>query len=311
MHLSLRHARRAMLGAAAAALFVTGLPSAGHADTLSLCIGQLGKIVEVNNPDDCFPPKRLITWDSDGVPGATGPQGPAGEQGNPGATGAAGPQGPQGPVGPTGAVGGTGATGDTGPQGPTGATGAQGPQGLQGAQGPQGPVGLPGTNGTNGTNGTQEFLLVGGDLGFDVQIFNAEELENSGALSATNTPLFYGPGNGVDNILESEAVPIDSATAGQLEVQTTEVPGPGQSYTFNLCINKNCNTGVTCFINLPGLTECSDLIDTQAYNQGDTIALEAIASSGAAVTEVKWSVVMTQTAPTPTVLVATSAPKPK
>jgi hypothetical protein len=309
MHLSLRHARRAMLGAAVATLLVTGLPSAGHADTLSLCIGQLGKIVEVNNPDDCFPPKRLITWDSDGVPGPAGPQGPAGAQGEPGATGAAGPQGPQGPVGPTGAVGATGATGAAGVQGPTGATGAQGPEGAQGAQGPQGPTGIAGVNGTNGTNGTQEFLLVGGDLGANVQEFNATEIGDSGVLSASNSPLFYGPGNGVDTILESEAVPIDSATAGQLEVQTTGVPGPGEKYTFELCINKNCNTGVTCFINLPTLTQCSDNVDTQAYNQGDTIALEATASSGANPAEVKWSVVMTQTAPTPTDdEVATSPP---
>src|SRR5271168_1886687 len=184
MHLSLRHARRAVLGAAVAALFVTGLPSAGHAETLSLCIGQLGKIIAVNNPDNCFPPKRLITWDADGVPGATGPQGPAGAQGEPGDTGAAGPQGPQGPVGPTGAVGGTGATGNAGVQGPTGATGAQGSEGAQGAQGAQGPVGIPGVNGTNGTNGTQEFLLVGGDLGANVQGFNEDEIGNSGILSA-------------------------------------------------------------------------------------------------------------------------------
>jgi collagen triple helix repeat protein len=288
MHLSLRYARRALLGAATGALFLAVLPGAGHATTLSLCISPHGKIDSVNS--SCSPADRLITWDDGGVPGPIGPQGPAGLQGPPGAAGAAGAQGPQGPFGPTGAIGVAGAPGNQGVKGPTGQEGAPGPQGLQG---PQGPIGPTGPQGLPGHLGTQSFMLVGGDLGSSVQLLDS----NEGILSGTNTPLYYGPGNGVDNIYESEAVPIDSGTAAQLWVEVKNVAGPNQTYTFTLCKNGVCDAkGVTCTISLPTLTECSDLVGSVAYSQGDTIYLRGVASSGAAPTEVSWSVVMTQTA---------------
>jgi len=138
-------------------------------------------------------------------------------------------------------------------------------------------------------------MLAGGDLGSSVQTLDSDE----GLLSGLNSPLYYGPGNGVDTILESEAVPIDSGTVSKLYVQTKQVAGPGQVYTFELCINSNCGTGVKCTINLPNLSECSDLIHTLDYAPGDTIALKGTASPSATATEVSWSVVMTQTAPTP------------
>jgi hypothetical protein len=91
-------------------------------------------------------------------------------------------------------------------------------------------------------------------------------------------------------------VPIDSATASQLYVQTSDVPGNGQSYTFTLCKNSNCNTTVSCTINLPTLTQCNDSIDTVDFAPGDTITLQGTATAGANATNVKWSVVMTQAA---------------
>lgn len=143
-------------------------------------------------------------------------------------------------------------------------------------------------------------MLVGGDLGSSVQTLNASNGDD-GLLSGINTPLFYGPGNGVDIVLESEAVPIDSGTVTQLWVQTKNVPGagpPSENYTFVLCKNSSCKTPVTCTINLPNLTECNDLTDTLDFAAGDTIALQASASAGANETEVSWSVVLKQTAPT-------------
>ena len=198
--------------------------------------------------------------------------------------------------------------------------GPAGPQGAQGVQGPSGPTGALGAAGTNGTNGTQSFILTGGDLGFAVQAYNFFTSEgtnqfllgnNTGASGPTPVGyplLYYGPGNGVDTVIESETVPIDQAVASHLYVETAVAPGAGNSYTFNLCINTNCKTGVTCTINLATATECSDLVDTQAYNQGDDIALEGIATSpntppNVNATNVKWSVVLTQTtppSPTPT-----------
>ncbi len=127
----------------------------------------------------------------------------------------------------------------------------------------------------------------------------------AGASSVVGTsPIFYGPGNGADTQLESEAVPIDASTVTQLWVQTKNVPGPGQSYTFQLCIDSDCTTPpVTCSISLPGLTECNDLSHSQKYEPGDTIALKATATEGAAPTEVSWMVVVHQSGgdlPTPT-----------
>ena len=174
---------------------------------------------------------------------------------------------------------------------------------MQGATGPTGVTGLTGPSGTNGISGTQSFLLVGGDLGFavgkyDFSTFHNEFLlGNSSSTPPGNSPLYYGPGNGNDVIIESEAVPIDFATAGTLTVETAIPPGAMNSYTFTLCINDNCDTPVTCTINLPTATECSDLVDTQDYKQGDTIALQGTATCCSNPTEVKWSVVMTQTIP--------------
>jgi hypothetical protein len=289
MHFSLTHARRALLGAATGVLFLAGLPGAGHADTLSLCISPRGRIDSVNS--SCSPADRLITWDSNGVTGPTGPQGLVGPQGLPGAPGDQGSQGPVGPVGPTGATGQVGTTGDKGPKGPQG---SEGPQGLQGLQGPPGLNGPDGPQGPPGLNGTQSFILVGGNLGGSVQnTINS----NEGLLSGSNTPRFYGPGNGVDTVLESEAVPIDSGTVTQLWVQTTNVPGAGDSYTFELCKNSVCSNQVSCTISLPTLTECNDTVDTLDYAPGDTIALRAESTGGGTQTNVSWSVVVKRTAP--------------
>jgi hypothetical protein len=143
-------------------------------------------------------------------------------------------------------------------------------------------------------------MMTGGDLGDSVQVLDTAE----GLLSARNTPLYYGPGNGVDSIFESEAVPIDSGTASQLWVQTKNVAGPGETYTFVLCKNGVCDPkGLSCTISLPTPTECSDLVGSVSYNQGDTIYLKGTASSGANQTDVSWSVVMTQTANPPLVLI--------
>lgn len=248
-----------------------------------------------------------------GAAGAQGPVGAAGPIGATGPTGNTGPTGPQGPAGPAGVIGIAGPTGNTGPTGPAGEMGQQGPQGLTGPTGNTGPTGAAGTAGTNGTNGTQSFLLTGGDLGFYTQGYNHFTLHNNFLLGCPftfpvgHTPLFYGPGNGVDNILNSETVPIAGGVASNLYVQTAWNPGntptTGQTYTFNLCINSNCNTGVTCSINLPTATECSDTVDTLTFNPGDDIALEGIATCGPTVadpanpTNVKWSVVITQTTP--------------
>jgi hypothetical protein len=293
MHVLLKHARRVALGVAMGALLLAAAPGSGQADILTLCISPSAQKVVLPIGGTCSKPNRLITWDSNGVEGPSGPQGPKGMQGPQGPTGTAGQMGPQGPVGPAGAIGMAGNVGATGPIGPAGQMGQQGPQGPTGptgATGPTGPTGAP------GVNGTQFYTLGGGDLGSNVELLFGYDSVLSGLGSPGTTPVYYGPGNGADSILESEAVPIDASTVTQLWVQTKQAPGPGESYTFQLCINSDCSTpAVTCSINLPNLTECNDLIHSQKYSAGDTIALKGTASDGAARTEVSWMVVVHQT----------------
>lgn len=201
-----------------------------------------------------------------------------------------GPQGPVGPGGAIGPVGNAGATGPMGPAGEMGQQGSQGPTGPTGATGPTGPTGAP------GVNGTQFYTLGGGDLGSNVELLFGYVSVLSGTSGVGTSPIYYGPGNGADTQLESEAVPIDASTVTQLWVQTKNAPGAGQSYTFQLCINSDCSTPpVTCSIDLPSLTECSDLKHSQKYTPGDTIALKGTATDGAAPTEVSWMVVVHQT----------------
>jgi hypothetical protein len=187
-------------------------------------------------------------------------------------------------------AGNVGATGPIGPAGQMGQQGPQGPTGPTGATGPTGPSGAP------GVNGTQFYTLGGGDLGSNVELLFGYTSVLGGTETFGSSPVFYGPGNGADTILESEAVPIDTSTVTQLWVQTKSAPGAGESYSFQLCINSDCTTPpITCSINLPNLTECNDLAHSQKYKAGDTIALRGTATDGAAPTEVSWMVVVHQT----------------
>jgi len=306
MHVSLRHARRMVLGVAVGALLLAAAPGSGQADILQICVSPTRQKVVLPLGGTCNKPNRAVTWDSDGVEGPSGPQGPKGLQGPQGPTGTMGQMGPQGPVGPAGPIGPVGNAGTTGPIGPAGEMGPQGPEGPTGPTGATGPTGPTGASGVNGINGTQFYTLGGGDLGSNVQLlfgYNSTLGGPSGPTgpgcvtpTCSNSPVYYGPGNGADTQLESEAVPIDASTVTQLWVQTKNAPGPGQSYTFQLCINSDCNTPkVTCSINLPNLTECNDLLDSQKFNAGDTIALKATASPDAVATELSWMVVVHQT----------------
>jgi hypothetical protein len=305
MHVLLKHARRLALGVAMGALLLAAAPGSGQADILTICVSPTKQRV-VSVDGTCNKPNRAVTWDSNGVAGPSGAQGPKGMQGPQGPTGTMGQMGPQGPVGPAGVVGPPGDTGATGPIGLAGEMGQQGPEGPTGPTGATGPTGPMGASGVNGVNGTQFYTLGGGDLGSNVELLFGYATVLGGPSGPTGpgcntptcstTPVYYGPGNGADTQLESEAVPIDASTVTQLWVQTKSAPGPGQSYTFQLCINSDCKTSpVTCSINLPNLTECNDLLDVQKYAAGDTIALKATATDFAAPTEVTWMVVVHQT----------------
>ena len=79
MHVSLKHARRVVLGVAVGALFLAAAPGSGQAEILTLCISPSAQKVVLPLGGTCNKPNRLITWDSYGV---VGPSGPLGSQGS-------------------------------------------------------------------------------------------------------------------------------------------------------------------------------------------------------------------------------------
>jgi hypothetical protein len=325
MRRSLRSAARWTSSAAAALLFAV-MAGAGNAQaqTTSICVNRNGRIRGVNsschkNQDALFwltagiqgPPGPVGPQGPAGIAGAQGPQGPQGAQGPAGiagapgaagtigATGATGAQGQPGPAGPAGAVGATGATGPTGPTGepgpagpagPIGATGPQGPQGAQGDIGLKGIEGIPGIAGLTGATGpvgnpgVETTLLTGGNFG-------AEVGGSSGGTQLHPTGTIYlGPSDGADPAIANVAVPLPAGTVKKLFVQIDFAPGAAaQNDVFSVCVSGDCSgPGITCTIN-SGQTECTDATDTFTLSDGNTLALQASASSGAQVTNVTWS----------------------
>src|SRR5258708_2908993 len=205
MHVSLKHARRVVLGVAVGALLLAAAPGSGQADILTICIAPTGKTHIVSINGTCDSPNRAITWDSTGVAGPSGIAGAKGQQGPQGPTGTAGEMGPQGPVGPAGNIGGVGMVGATGPLGPAGEMGPQGPEGMTG---PTGATGATGPSGVPGINGVQFYTLGGGDLGSNVEllfgyqsVLGGDDAASGGnpfcvTGTCSNSPIYYGPGNG-------------------------------------------------------------------------------------------------------------------
>jgi len=158
-----------------------------------------------------------------------------------------------------------------------GSEGSEGPTGPTGATGPTGPSGVP------GINGTQFYTLGGGDLGSNVELLFGYTSVLAGSSSPVGTsPIYYGPGNGADTQLESEAVPIDASTVTQLWVQTKSAPGAGQSYTFQLCINSDCTTPtVTCSVTVPTCSwkSCRSVASTSSRTARAWLFLNPAASA--------------------------------
>ena len=157
-----------------------------------------------------------------------GPQGP---------TGTAGEMGPQGPVGPGGAIGMAGNVGATGPIGPAGEMGQQGPARADWADRSDWSDGTdaepPASTEPSSTRWAVATLAAMSSCSLvtirawaDCRANRRNAMLRYGTCS--NSPIYYGPGNGADTQLESEAVPIDASTVTQLWVQTKNAPGPGR-----------------------------------------------------------------------------------
>lgn len=266
---------RWILGASTAALMLIGIPAAGHAQAVSLCVNH-GLVKSVNG--SCAPKQTLVgPWAQTGAPGPAGPQGqtgvqgptgqqgiggltgvtgpagangatgPTGPQGPTGAAGATGPQGPDGPAGPTGPEGVPGVAGLQGPAGPQGAAGPiglqgipgvigpQGPQGLQGPTGPVGPIGVTGLPGPAGAPAVNSVLITGGTGGG----FLAAHF--STGLSADSS-IVVGAGNASDTAAnDAELSPLPSAGTlanfrVKLAVNPVGVPGAAYSFLIERCV---------------------------------------------------------------------------
>ena len=91
---SINRTRGWILGASAAALIFFAIPTAGHAQEISICVKN-GLIKSVNG--NCSSKQTEVSWSQIGASGSSGPQGatgvpgPAGQQGPPGLTGLTGP----------------------------------------------------------------------------------------------------------------------------------------------------------------------------------------------------------------------------
>jgi len=295
---------RWLVGAAAAAILcVAALPGVGHAENIEICINNSsGKIKGINlGVGGCTGNTTELDWVQ------TGPAGPTGPTGVVGAPGLAGTQGPAGLAGAAGPAGAQGAAGPQGPEGAIGPTGPTGPAGIMGENGIRGETGVPGVtgpSGTTGTSGVQEpniSVFTGGSMG----TFGAPAggpynvgLSGNNSVGTPGTILILGPGNGADTSPSTEVPMSEAGTAERLFVNVDNDPGTQMntgipsSFFFFLCDGNTFPSGcaVTCFMTGPDTT-CSDLIDTQAFAQGDVMSLWAYASyPGANQAAVKWSV---------------------
>ena len=272
MHVSLKHARRVVLGVAMGALLLAAAPGSGRADILQICVSPRYQKVVLPLGGTCNKPNRAITWDSNGV---AGPTRAARSQGYARTAGTDRHRGSDG----TARSGRTGwshrnawecrsdGSDRSGWRNGSARTGRAdwadrtdwSRRDRAGAPWNQrNPVLHAGR--WRPWQQRRVAVCLQQHLGRTVR---ANRRNNAGCATPTcgNSPIYYGPGNGADTQLESVAVPIDASTVTQLWVQTKNAPGPGQSYTFQLCINSDCTTSaVTCSINLPTLTECNDLV---------------------------------------------------
>ncbi len=120
-----------------AAIPFAALEAQAEEDVLHACAWpNWGLLRLVDDPSECRPNERAVSWNIAGAQGEPGPPG------TPGAQGQTGAQGPQGLTGPQGA---TGTQGNPGLPGPMGNPGTQGNPGPMGDPGPQG---APGSSST-------------------------------------------------------------------------------------------------------------------------------------------------------------------
>jgi hypothetical protein len=179
------------------------------------------RMIDTDRGQSCNRYESLISWNANGVAGATGATGPSGLAGPTGETGAAGTEGATGATGPEGATGTAGDVGPTGAMGmpgPTGAEGAVGPSGEPGPDGaagptgdtgPMGPMGESGPEGQAGANGLPGEVGPSGPTGPSGEAGAAGPSGPSGPAGAGGMSVygnFYS--NITSNVAANAAIPI-------------------------------------------------------------------------------------------------------
>lgn len=281
---SFKNAWRWLVGVSAAAMLIASIAPAANAQEISLCISRKGKIVGIDIP--CENHNIRLVWN---IPGAAGLQGVVGATGPTGPLGAAGPTGSQGGVGYAGMQGPMGLAGLTGPEGAPGVTGATGPTGNTGPTGftgPAGDTGVAGTDGVDGLGGDNITTLTGGTLGDDIGAAAGIQLTTA---TSSVFPIWMAPGNGADTIQSTIAVPTPGGCAFDLQVALDEDPGTASAYTFVVCDQGDCSTGLACIIS-NAATTCADDVDVLGFAPGDSLSVVAFNSAGTPATlDVGWS----------------------
>jgi hypothetical protein len=156
------------------------------------------RMIDTERGQNCNRFETPISWNANGVAGATGATGPSGLAGPSGATGAAGMDGATGPSGIAGATGPAGDVGPTGAAGRPGPTGADGPTGDTGPSGPSGPTGPANTNQAEYAslvNVGEQVVANGEMLNFDTN-----QLLSSGIVYAPGLPFIMIATRGVYKI---------------------------------------------------------------------------------------------------------------
>jgi hypothetical protein len=156
------------------------------------------RMIDTERGQNCNRFETPISWNANGVAGATGATGPSGLAGPSGATGAAGMDGATGPSGIAGATGPAGDVGPTGAAGRPGPTGADGPTGDTGPSGPSGPTGPANTNQAEYAslvNVGEQVVANGEMLNFDTN-----QLLSSGIVYAPGLPFITIATRGVYKI---------------------------------------------------------------------------------------------------------------
>jgi hypothetical protein len=236
------HARRftrlhLFVGVTVAAVIAAALTAGGFAiaapsdgpNTFYACAknGIVVSSIQVTQPTCNGKDQTVVSWNANGVAGATGATGASGATGPSGANGAPGATGPSGADGHDGA---TGTTGPTGANGAAGSTGATGPGGLPS-------IGtFTSSQIIDGATLTCVSVTAGSEIfGLPSQNCNTPKLNGQPLLSSSTVafaicPFVFGPGGGVSFGGETPGSPVFdwSNSLSRWVLNTTAPAGLGQ-----------------------------------------------------------------------------------